>query len=150
MQQLIIALALAMARVEGWFNPGTRSRRNNNPGNMRFERWLMQPGYVEDKAVGQDGSGFAIWGTAADGMDAFQRQLAIWYREHTQATILDICTLQLGQTIGHPAITDQGDPFAYAATVAEELRESALTPLTTAALQMTQHSPAAVGTDTQG
>ncbi|HXF76358.1 MAG TPA: hypothetical protein VNN13_09725 [Methylomirabilota bacterium] len=59
-------MALAIMQMEGYF-PGSRSQRNNNPGNLVYKR---QPG-----AIGKDGDGFAIFDTFENGWEALRQQL---------------------------------------------------------------------------
>lgn len=73
-------IAQAIARYEG-YKPGTRSYRNNNPGNLRY---AGQRG-----ATGADGQGFAIFSDAGAGWNALQRQIELDAgRGHTLASFL--------------------------------------------------------------
>jgi hypothetical protein len=59
-------MAAAIMEFEGWY-AGSRSQRNNNPGNLKY---AGQPG-----AIGQDDEGHAIFSTFEDGWRALIRQL---------------------------------------------------------------------------
>jgi hypothetical protein len=63
---VIERMALAIREFEGWYE-GSRSYRNNNPGNLKF---AGQAG-----ATGQDESGHAIFESYAAGWNALKRQL---------------------------------------------------------------------------
>ena len=56
-------MLLAIKKHEGWY-PGSRSYRNNNPGNIRGGQWKL--------AVGKDSSGFCVFKTYADGYITLQ------------------------------------------------------------------------------
>lgn len=56
----VVAMAQAIKQFEGWA-PGSRSYRNNNPGNLR---------YPEPGASGADDSGFAVFPSADAGWKA--------------------------------------------------------------------------------
>jgi hypothetical protein len=100
-----------------------RNYSNNNPGNLKFDQALNRPGYIESGAIGQDAKGFAVFPDWASGMDALQRQLGAYVRNHP--------TWSLNQTMAHylgqqgdpptPVVTSEGDPFAYAGKIAGEL-----------------------------
>jgi hypothetical protein len=57
-------LAQAIARFEGFYNPGSRAQRNNNPGNIRI--WGSLP---------RDAAGYAIFPDEASGWAALRRQI---------------------------------------------------------------------------
>jgi hypothetical protein len=59
-------MARAIMNFEGW-HAGSRSERNNNPGNLKF---AGQPG-----AIGQDDGGHAIFNSFESGWNALIRQL---------------------------------------------------------------------------
>lgn len=61
-------MANAIKTFEGWWT-GSRSYRNNNPGNLKFRN---QPG-----AVGADETGHAIFDTFQSGWNALLRQLEV-------------------------------------------------------------------------
>lgn len=63
---IVEIMAKAIKEFEGWFE-GSRSYRNNNPGNLKF---ASQPG-----ATGADDSGHAIFTSYQAGWDALKRQI---------------------------------------------------------------------------
>ena len=65
---VIEKMANAIKSFEGWYE-GSRSWRNNNPGNLKF---AGQAG-----AVGQDETGHAVFATYEDGWAALIRQLRL-------------------------------------------------------------------------
>lgn len=65
----IESIARAIAQFEGFYNPGSRAQRNNNPGNLRY---AGQPG-----AIGADSAGYAIFPTAEAGWQALRRQIQL-------------------------------------------------------------------------
>ena len=64
----IKAMAEGIKAFEGWY-PGSRSYRNNNPGNLKY---AGQAG-----AIGQDESGHAIFESYEAGLNALLRQLRL-------------------------------------------------------------------------
>lgn len=74
------ALGLAIQTAEGWF-PGSRSYRNNNPGNLRY---AGQAG-----ATGADDSGFAIFDSYDDGFAALINQLQLDASRNPNWTLQD-------------------------------------------------------------
>lgn len=73
-------LADAIQVHEGWFE-GSRSYRNNNPGNLRYA------GQYE--ASGQDAQGFAIFPTYDAGRRALIAQLKLDARRHPEWSLWD-------------------------------------------------------------
>lgn len=65
---IVSKMATAIREFEGWYE-GSRSYRNNNPGNLKY---AGQAG-----ATGADETGHAIFSTFAAGWDALLRQLEI-------------------------------------------------------------------------
>jgi hypothetical protein len=65
---VIEKMAQAIKTFEGW-TPGSRSYRNNNPGNLKY---AGQAG-----ATGQDDQGHAIFDSYASGWNALIRQLKL-------------------------------------------------------------------------
>ncbi len=61
-------MAEAIKSFEGWY-VGSRSYRNNNPGNLKFHN---QAG-----AIGQDETGHAVFGTYESGWNALVNQLRL-------------------------------------------------------------------------
>lgn len=84
--------ALLIQQQEG-NAPGSRSNRNNNPGNIRG----MVPG-----AVGTDTDGFAIFPTADAGMAALVSDLTAKTRKYPNYSLLQIMTRYLGGDAKNP------------------------------------------------
>src|SRR5271154_4464845 len=62
------SVAATIQQIEGWA-PGTRSYRNNNPGNLMY---VGQAG-----AIGQDAQGFAIFPDYQTGLTALDNQITL-------------------------------------------------------------------------
>ena len=60
--------ASTIQTIEGWY-PGSKSYRNNNPGNLKFDK---QP-----EATGADPQGFAVFPDYAHGLTALHKQIAL-------------------------------------------------------------------------
>ena len=102
----IVIVANAIQHVEGWY-PGSRSYRNNNPGNLRETGALGQ--------VGVDSSGMAIFDNAEDGMDALLNDLEAKAEKYPTMTIN-----QLFQR--YAPSQDGNNPLSYAAQVVAKLK----------------------------
>lgn len=107
------SLADAITNVEG--GPGNLNFRNNNPGNLKF---AGQPG-----ATGADPSnGFAIFPDMATGNQALLNQLNKDVSQNSSLTLTQYFAKYLGQSnYLQPAVTNQGNPFTYASSVAGKL-----------------------------
>ncbi len=78
-----MTLLESIARMEGWLDPHSRCRRNNNPGNIEAGRFAVAHG-----ATGSDGR-FAIFPTADAGFAALRALLAgPAYRDKTVEQML--------------------------------------------------------------
>lgn len=64
------AFADAIAWAEGYYVPGSRPNRNNNPGDLTVD--------TIGKGTGKDGP-YIIYGTAADGWAALRRQVELMF-----------------------------------------------------------------------
>ena len=100
--------ASAIQSFEGWF-PGSRSWRNNNPGNLMY---AGQPGATEG-----DG-GFAVFDSVQDGFNALVRQLQVYVTRHPEYTLQQQMALYLGGDPLNPNTAPGGDPIAYATYIA--------------------------------
>jgi hypothetical protein len=107
--------AEAIKQHEGW-KPGSVSYRNNNPGNLKYTG--------QSGATGQDSRGFAIFPSEQTGMAALVADLGAKVRKYPDYSILQIMTRYLGGNVNAPAVTGEGDPFAYARAVANKLGTS--------------------------
>lgn len=96
----LATVASTIQQIEGWA-PGTRSYRNNNPGNLRY---AGQPG-----AIGQDAQGFAIFPDYQSGLTALDNQITL--------------DASRGQSISqftniYAPASDGNNPTSYAAQIA--------------------------------
>lgn len=69
LEAVIDTMAAAIQDFEGWY-PGSRSYRNNNPGNLRNVSGL--PGQI-----GMDETGHIVFASYTDGLNALKRQIRI-------------------------------------------------------------------------
>lgn len=67
---LVSKIADAIAFAEGFYVPGSRPRRNNNPGDLERD--------VTGKGVGMDGP-YVIYATPQDGWDALKHQVMLMF-----------------------------------------------------------------------
>lgn len=102
--------AEAIKIYEGWF-PGSKSYRNNNPGNLRY---TQQAG-----TTGQDPTGFAIFSTYDFGWNALVHQLRIAINGVSQVYNPEM-TFQEFFSKYAPS-SDNNDPDKYATFVAGRL-----------------------------
>lgn len=68
-------MASAITKFEG-FSLGSRSQRNNNPGNLKFARQFG--------AIGMDKDGFAIFDSFASGWLALKSQLELAFENRSK------------------------------------------------------------------
>jgi hypothetical protein len=95
---------------EGWY-PGSRSFRNNNPGNARFS----SVGYLAKyEPVLRDPQGFAVFKDYAIGWLYLQNLVREYVRKHPDWTLLDFFKT-------YAPAEDHNDPNAYAAAVGKRL-----------------------------
>jgi hypothetical protein len=99
----------AIQNHEGWF-PGSRSYRNNNPGNLRV---------TGDKGV--DSGGFGIFSTYEKGRAALEGDLSAKIRKYPSQTI--------AQIMERYAPSSENDSALYASVVAKALGVSVSTKL---------------------
>lgn len=104
------ALALAIQEHEGWY-PGSRSYRNNNPGNLRF---MGQTG-----AIGVDSGGFAIFGNYESGFSALERQIKLDRSRNPQWTISEF--------ISSYAPPVENDDLSYVDSIVQRLTSQGYT-----------------------
>lgn len=97
----------AIKEYEGWFE-GSRSQRNNNPGNLRWSPFM----------VGKEG-GFAKFATFSDGYKALLHQLRIATNGKSRVYRPEMTLLEFFSTYA-PA-SDSNHPRAYAEFVARKL-----------------------------
>ena len=105
-RSVIEKMAAAIQNFEGWY-PGSRSYRNNNPGNLKFAG--------QGGAVGQDELGHAIFDSYQSGWNALTRQLTLAF---TGLSRVYRPTDTLYQFFGKYA---EANSVSYAQTVAAQL-----------------------------
>ena len=105
---------------EGWSAPGTsyptgtRSYRNNNPGNIKYGEFAKSCG-----ANGQDDNGFAKFENYLDGFNALK---ALIVGAATGKSSIYNPAMTLEQFFSKYALSnDSNDPPAYARTIARKL-----------------------------
>jgi len=103
--------ASAIQKKEGW-GPGTRSFRNNNPGNLRYG---FQTG-----ATGVDEKDFTIFSTKEEGFNALIADIKAKATGKTRTDLTPDSTLYDFAEVYAPE-KDGNDPVAYAEEVAAEL-----------------------------
>lgn len=106
-------VAEAIKIHEGWFK-GSRSQRNQNPGNLRYAKQLG--------TTGQDDKGFAIFKTYDDGFAALCK-LITNARDGKSKVYKPEMSLVEFFSVYAPAF-DHNDPNAYAKFVAQKLKVS--------------------------
>jgi hypothetical protein len=79
----VVTLVEAIAREEGFYVPGTRAERNNNPGNIEYGSFAAHHG-----ATGSDGR-FAVFPDNATGFAALRELLMIHYAGMTLEAALN-------------------------------------------------------------
>lgn len=99
-------LLLAIAQFEGYWQDGSRARRNNNPGNLR--------GY--DPGVPKDAGGFDIYPSISAGVSALWGQ--IWKNVYRGLTLREFFDGKPGIYPGYAPRSD-GNPATYPATVSK-------------------------------
>jgi hypothetical protein len=86
---------------EGW-KPGSKSYRNNNPGNLKpFSSKQLPPG-----ATGTDKDGFLIFSSESAGMAALENDLAAKVRKYPGYSLLEILARYLGGDANHNGVID--------------------------------------------
>lgn len=97
---LLWRMAYAIARMEGYFQPGTVAERNNNPGNLR--RWGSRP--VKD--------GFAVFPDHIAGWNALFSQ--IHRNIGRDLTLNEFFAGKPGVYPGYAPAADNNRPYDYA------------------------------------
>ena len=118
--KLLLKFCVAIQMHEGWSAPGisyptgTRSYRNNNPGNIKYGEFAESCG-----AHGEDDKGFAKFESYLDGFNALKFLIV---SGATGKSSLYNPTMTLEQFFSKFAPSSDGnDPSAYARTVARKL-----------------------------
>ena len=110
-------IAQAIFQMEG-NKPGDLAFDNNNPGDLR-------------SAQGQVGSagGFAVLPDFGTGWTDLENYISSHVAAHPDWDFYDFFQNYLGQPLGGPAVTPQGDSNAYAEYVAQQLGVDPTTPI---------------------
>lgn len=116
LSSVLDTMARAVQRFEGWF-PGSRSFRNNNPGNLKYAEWEKSFG-----AVNKDPQGFAIFDTYEHGFSALIHLLGMRVTQHPEWTMYDLFN-------SYAPASDGNDPQSYAQYVSSALGIDASTQL---------------------
>jgi hypothetical protein len=112
---------LAIRTHEGWF-PGSRSQKNNNPGNCRYSN----VGYLDIyKPVLRDPQNFAVFKDYATGWLYLQNLIREKIKAHPDWTLFEFFAGRLQQNGtrvgGYAPAEDNNDPTAYAAAVGKQV-----------------------------
>jgi hypothetical protein len=125
---------------EGWYELGSRPRRNNNPGDLEWGKEAKAFGALRGDVVDPNGfggySGFAVFYTAKIGMQAHQRWLSVPAKFDAAG---DLIGGYLGATVQKAvyryAPPAQNDSAAYLAGLCQNADVTPSTVLTIALLQ---------------
>jgi hypothetical protein len=112
---LVDKIAEAIARMEGFYKPGSLAQRNNNPGNLRS--WGSRP----------VSGGYAVFETPEAGWAALKQQI----RRNIDRglNLLEFFGGKPGVYAGYSPAADKNDPVAYARFVAQRAGIDVTTPL---------------------
>lgn len=113
---LLDRFCLAIQKYEGFY-PGSRSYRNNNPGNLYY---ASQQG-----TVGRDEKGFAVFDTYGNGYKALKNQIRLAISGKSKYYKPDMSIIDFFSV--YAPYHDSNDPYSYALFVA---RETGLDPQT--------------------
>jgi|SRR5579883_3023750 len=112
-EAVISRIADAIAHAEGYDVPGSRPRRNNNPGDLERD--------LTGKGIGRDGP-YVIYATPADGRAALEHQVRLMFSgSHVYKP-----SMTIAEVAAHYTETDRD---AWARAVAERLGVAVTTPL---------------------
>jgi len=115
MNPLVLGIAQAIAKKEGFYVPGSIAARNNNPGNLRS--WGSTPIV----------SGYAKFATVQDGWNALYSQIqtnigrGLTLNEFFAGQRDDLGNVILGGYSGYAPSKDGNQPIAYAAFVGSQV-----------------------------
>lgn len=115
MEDLVGAIAEAIAKMEGFYLSNSPAKRNNNPGNLRS--WGSRP----------IRSGFAYFNTPQEGWSALRRQVTILI--DMNLTLYEFFGGKEGVYAGYAPAADSNKPMEYADFVAEQVGISPDVPL---------------------
>lgn len=106
----ISKFAEAIKTHEGFY-PGSRSFRNNNPGNLKYA--------AQAKATGRDAAGFAIFASYVDGWEALRNQIMLCINGKSRIYFPTMTITQFFQS--YAPSSDNNNPLQYAQAVAAEV-----------------------------
>ena len=86
--ELITRFSEAIAYAEGYYVPGSRARRNNNPGNLTVD--------TIGKAVDMDGM-FIVYANAIDGWNALKRQVELILTDLSSIYTSDMTLIEIAE-----------------------------------------------------
>ena len=117
---ILHTLMQAIATQEGYYVPGSRAQRNNNPGNLDFEPWIQHlfNAVLETPEKGETAR-FARFDTGVDGFSALKTLL-----------LKDYLGLTLADALKKYAPSTENNTIAYLKTVTELTDLTAQTVLT--------------------
>lgn len=130
--EAVSAIAAAIQGQEGYY-PGSRSYRNNNPGNLVY---VGQPGATSDP------NGFAVWSSYAGGLQATKNQITLDATRGSDVNGNPIITL--ADLITSWAPPGKNDTAGYIAAVAASTGYDPAAPLSSLG-SGSSYSPAAAG-----
>jgi hypothetical protein len=104
----------AIATAEGFYVEGSRSSRNNNPGDLTVD--------LNGKGIAKDGM-FIVYSNAADGFDALYKQISEWFAGTSSYISADMSITQAAQVYSPDGAGN------WASNVAHYLGVSTDTPL---------------------
>ena len=114
---VICKIADAIAFAEGYFVPGSRPRRNNNPGDLERD--------VTGKGIAWDGP-YVIYATTQDGREALQHQVRLMFSgSHIYKPSMTIAAVARRYTATDSAIWALNVAARLGVTVATRLDEIA-------------------------
>jgi hypothetical protein len=110
---LISRIADAIAFAEGYFVPGSRPRRNNNPGDLERD--------LTGKGIAWDGP-YVVYPSAADGFEALEHQVRLMFGgSHIYRPSMTIAEVAMRYTESQQRIWAQNVAFRLGVTTETRL-----------------------------
>jgi hypothetical protein len=132
--EAVNSISAAIQEHEGYYS-GSRSYRNNNPGNLR---------YVGQLGASSDPDGFAVFGSYAAGLQALKNQITLDATRGSDAAGRPVATV--GDLITSWAPPSENDTGSYVAAVSAQTGYDPSAPLSSLG-SGSSYSPAAGGFD---
>lgn len=107
---LLDKMCMAIQKHEGWYE-GSRSYRNNNPGNLKY--------IGQQTAIGKDKSGFAVFKSYKDGYDTLKTMILNCARGFSKVYKPEMTLTQF--FLLYAPTFDNNDSDAYAKAVANDM-----------------------------